>query len=441
MQSAQTTPLNKRNFVLGVANGAIYQVALACMDPGTVIAAFVVHLLAGDPRLMYWIALMNCIRSAGWLWPPPLMAGLMERTPRKLGFYRFSSATRIAAMAAVAFAVVPRATEGSMGTFIAFAVLMSLVTSFGGIGMIPFFDIVSKSMPANHLGRFFGMRQFFGGILAFAAGFAVKHILDERTGYPFPTSYAAVFQLACVAAAVSALCFSVVDEPPGVAHRRRLSLVLQMRRGPRIMRRDRNYRNLIFVRVLSGLTNLALPFIVPFAQLRLGATEAMVGLFVSILTLSATASNILWSRVSDAQGNRRLLLLTNSLALGAPFLALFARRLSAHVAVTWLGVGFTPQLVVVSLVLLLLGFAQTGRMMGETNFMLEIAPARQRPTYMGTMHAVMFPLAFAPLIGAAVIGAQQRFELGFGISILFGIGCLAATLWLKEPRAQRAEGN
>ncbi|MFQ5809083.1 MAG: hypothetical protein ACE5JM_05645, partial [Armatimonadota bacterium] len=151
MADAQTTPLIKRNFVLGVINGAIYQVGLACMDPGTVVAAFVVHLLADDPHLMYWIALLYGIRVAGWLWPPPLMAGMLERTPRKLGYYRFSGIARVAALGVITFVVVPRATEGSMATFAAFALLMMLVNSLGGIGMIPFFDIVSKSMPANHL--------------------------------------------------------------------------------------------------------------------------------------------------------------------------------------------------------------------------------------------------------------------------------------------------
>ncbi len=439
MANAQTTPLIKRNFVLGVVNGAIYQVGLACMDPGTVVAAFVVHLLKDNPHLMYWIALMSCVRVAGWLWPPPLMAGLLERTPRKLGYYRVSGAARVVALGIITFVVVPRATEGSIGTFAAFVLLMLLVNSLGGIGMIPFFDIVSKSMPANRLGRFFGARRFLGGILAFGAGFAVKHILDERTGYPFPTSYSMVFLLGWATTALSVLFFSLVDEPPGVAHRRRLSFAMQMRRGPRIMRRHRDYRSLVFVRVLSGLTNIAVPFIVPFAQLRLGASEAMVGLFVSILMLSGTVANVLWSYVGDAQGNRRLLLLTNSVGLGAPVLALVAARLSPEVVATRLGVDFSPQLVVVSLALLLLGFSQTGRMMGETNYLLEIAPERQRPTYMGMMHAILFPLAFAPLLGAAVIGAHQRFELGFAISLVFGIGCLAATLWLKEPRARTRE--
>jgi len=439
MANAQTTPLIKRNFVLGVVNGAIYQVGLACMDPGTVVAAFVVHLLRDNPHLMYWIALMSCVRVAGWLWPPPLMAGLLERTPRKLGYYRVSGAARVVALGIITFVVVPRATEGSIGTFAAFALLMLLVNSLGGIGMIPFFDIVSKSMPANRLGRFFGARRFLGGILAFGAGFAVKHILDERTGYPFPTSYSMVFLLGWATTALSVLFFSLVDEPPGVAHRRRLSFAMQMRRGPRIMRRHRDYRSLVFVRVLSGLTNIAVPFIVPFAQLRLGAGEPMVGLFVSILMISGTVSNVLWSYVGDEQGNRRLLLLTNSVGLGAPVLALVAARLSPEVVARWLGVDFTPQLLLVSLALLLLGFSQPGRMMGETNYLLEIAPERQRPTYMGMMQAILFPLAFAPLLGAAIIGAQQRFELGFAISLVFGIGCLAATLWLKEPRARTRE--
>ena len=439
MANAQTTPLIKRNFVLGVVNGAIYQVGLACMDPGTVVAAFVVHLLRDNPHLMYWIALMSCVRVAGWLWPPPLMAGLLERTPRKLGYYRVSGAARVVALGIITFVVVPRATEGSISTFAAFALLMLLVNSLGGIGMIPFFDIVSKSMPANRLGRFFGARRFLGGILAFGAGFAVKHILDERTGYPFPTSYSMVFLLGWATTALSVLFFSLVHEPPGVAHRRRLSFAMQMRRGPRIMRRHRDYRSLVFVRVLSGLTNIAVPFIVPFAQLRLGAGEPMVGLFVSILMISGTVSNVLWSYVGDEQGNRRLLLLTNSVGLGAPVLALVAARLSPEVVARWLGVDFTPQLLLVSLALLLLGFSQPGRMMGETNYLLEIAPERQRPTYMGMMQAILFPLAFAPLLGAAIIGAQQRFELGFAISLVFGIGCLAATLWLKEPRARTRE--
>ncbi len=427
-------PNYRRNFALGVANGAIVQVNMACIEPGLVVAAFIAHLLpVRDTNL--WVGLAASLMMAGWLWPPAFVAHRLEQRPHKLHVYRRAAYLRLAALAALvvlsgyALALPPKVAVGGL-VFVLFA-----HASFGGIAILPFFDIVGKSIPANRRGRFFGLRRFIGGLLAFFTGLAIKYLLDEhRGGFSFPTNYTVLFALAWLAAAIAYATFIQTREPTGQTSKHPVTLRQQFRRGPRLLRRDRNYRTLVGVRLLSALSALSLPFLFLFARARLGATDPMVGLFVSALMISSTVSNVLWAYVGDERGNRQLLLMTNSLALLMPVAALLAPRLPGTGGIALMGVRFTPQLLMMCAAFLLIGFARTGQQMGETNFLLEIAPERRRPTYMGLMQTCMLPMAFAPVLGALVIGPGGRYEFSFGLSLIAALLGIVLVYFLRDPR-------
>jgi len=67
----------------------------------------------------------------------------------------------------------------------------------GGIATIPFMDIRGKSLPSTLRGRFFGHRQFWGGIFAVGAGSLAAVVLSHKETL-FPKNLALLFLFAFV---------------------------------------------------------------------------------------------------------------------------------------------------------------------------------------------------------------------------------------------------
>jgi len=61
-------------------------------------------------------------------------------------------------------------------------------------------------------------------------------------------------------------------------------------------------------------------------------------------------------------------------------------------------------------------------MVGFMTYMLNISPSLNRPTYIGFMNTILFPVSFVPVLGGALVSLIS-YEGVFAISI--GMGLLA----------------
>ncbi|MCD6134206.1 MAG: hypothetical protein J7J25_01625 [Candidatus Omnitrophica bacterium] len=95
-------------------------------------------------------------------------------------------------------------------------------------------------------------------------------------------------------------------------------------------------------------------------------------------------SNFFWGYISDFRGNKVVLQLSAFFCLLAPLSVIAARFL-------------TPWLLLFGF--FVTGFCLTGRRIGNTNFLLDIAPVLNRPTYIGLRGTLNFPMAIFPLLG------------------------------------------
>lgn len=432
--AAVTSPaeLSRRNFVLGLINGALFIFLMAFIDTDTVITGFAWQLTGGKA---IWIGLLVSVINTGWFWPALLLSPVLATTWRLLPAYRVSVVTRLVglfAMAAVAWYV--DRFSVAMG-FALFALTFLTYTVGGGISLIPFMSIVSDTIPAQWRGRFFGARYLIGGLLAFGAGFLVKSLLSEQGAYRFPHNYAILFGLAAILAVPSLIAFCFVEECPRSVQRRRLPLMVELRRGLRILKRDRNFRRLVVTRsVATVMLGLSLPFIVPYALSQLGSPAAAVGLFMSCKVLTYAISNVFWSRVSDNRGNRRLLLLSSFMGLAAVWMLLGVRLLPEGHLLSVAGLALSWRVAFVCVIFAAFGFSNAGQEIGYTNFLLELIPERKRPTYLSVFYLVWLPLCWVPFFGALLIGNAHRFTLGFTLAALLSLLLVRFTLRLREVR-------
>jgi len=158
-------------------------------------------------------------------------------------------------------------------------------------------------------------------------------------------------------------------------------------------------------------------------------------------TISGALSNVLWSRVSARQGNRRLLLIAGALMALTPGLALLGPALSRG-----LGLGAAGLSAAIGLVFLASGAANDASNIAGMTYLLEIVPEDQRPTYMGLANTTLGLVTFLPVLGGWLVG-QLGYAGAFAIGLIFALLGFVTTQSLTEAdavlarRTQRRRGS
>jgi len=432
-------PLVRRNFTLGVINGALWMFSRALYEPETILPAFAVALMGDNP---IWVALLVSVVNAGWFWPPLVIAPALATRQRRHIYYQVSAGFRIAMLVLIWLAVKDLAGSRPALAFWTIALCYLIYTSGGGVGLVPFMSVVTDSIPANRRGQFFGLRYLFGGLLAFVAGFWVKWVLSADSGMGFPDNYALVFGVAAVVGAISLLVFCFALEPAHKVESRQFPLGKLVLRGLRRAWREPDFRRLIATRVYySAGTGLVFPFLVPFAYRYLSMTEAMVGILVAVRQLCYSLANIPWSTMSDRRGNVPVFVISGLITLGSVLLAVATALLPAVPLGTLWGLHFDLRLAVLVLAFAASGAGNAGQVVAHNSYLLEFTPERTRPVYMGTYYMVLLPLAFVPVPAALLIGTGGHYLPAFGIGALVFLLMLLLEARLNPLRGPSARGR
>lgn len=412
----------RRNFVLGVLNGALFQFSNALVSPSLVLPLFVSHLT--DSHLL--VGLIPTIRQAGWSLPQLVVSRYIQHRPQKKIYYSAAAIVRAASWGLLTMALF---TLGG-SRLLLLAVFFSLLVVFsfsGGVSGISFMDIVGKAIPVSRRGAFFGSRNFFGGILAFIGGFIVKYVLDQ-SGYPFPTNFGLLFTLAFLALSVAFFLFTQVVEPVGPVHEGEVALLQQFQRALEIVENDTRYRRFLFLRLCLMAAQMATPFYILYARDRLGITEGMVGLYLSAMTVVSAGSSLVWSDISDRRSNKLLVQIASIVGLSIPLSALFIPHLSGLFSQEKLGYLF-------GIVFVLLGSYTTGAMIGNINFLLEISPAAERPIYLGFTNTLLGMALLASAVGGLIVEVAG-FGVLFSLTLAFYALAIGLGLTLRDPREE-----
>ncbi len=418
-RSSLTPEQQERNFVLGVIDGMLFRLWMVLTDVPVVLTWFVGSLT--DSPLV--VGLLQPIHDAGWMLPQLLVAGITQRMPHKMRMYRLTvvgRATCWAVAAALPFMIGPGNPTLLLTSFLAVYGAKCLLA---GANTPAWSDIVAKSIPADRRGAFASWRDFGGGVAGIVVGVATRYVLDERRGLAFPYNFGVVFALALVPLVGAFLCFSQVkeaEEPPttgrGLVDAAAVAAVW----------RDPNFVRFLAARVALQLTWAAVPFYAVYARTRLGAPTAMVSTYLSALTASAVASTLLWGRLCDRRGNRMVMLLTSLLTI--------------VILLVPLGLGQSISYTVFTMVFVLQGIIQSATMIFRMTFVMDLAPAGQRPVYSGLANTVVGVVALA-MIGAGGVVQVWGLEALFALCLV--CACVAPFLvWgIRDPKAAKGRAR
>ncbi len=404
-----------RTFLLGVTNGVLFNLAEALIGGTTVLPIFISTLTASKVL----IGLSGTMGNAGWLMPQLVVANLIQHLKRKKPIYIWAGVVRIICIWAIALMVAFLVGSRAGLFLVLFFILYSIYTLAAGVAGIPFMDIVAKAVPSTRRGTFFGARLFFGGIASVLAGLFVRNVLATRS---FPNNYTILFLTASAVITVAIISFCLASEPETISRETRMPFRRFLLKGPFLLKNVRSYRWMLIVRIMLGVWGMALPFYIIFARERLGFEASSVGIFLSIQMVGMVLSNILWGALSNRVGNKIVIVLVSAVAVISPLVTLLSNVYPSLQGMLGFGIVF-----------FFLGFTLSGIRLGYANYMLDVSPEAERPTYLGFMNTFIAPVLLLSSVGGFVI-ERTSYEVLFITVIGAGILALAFSVQLEEPR-------
>ncbi|WP_370293627.1 MFS transporter [Deinococcus sp. KSM4-11] len=398
-----------RNEKLGILNGWGASLGDGFLNVPVVVAGFASRL--GAPNWV--IGLLPSIAAGGWMLPQLLVAARVRALPYKLPVYRSAAGARTGAY--LAMVLVAGLLADRPALCLTLFVLAMLVNSLAsGVSGLPFLEVVSKTVASDRRARFFGTRNLYGGLLAFGAGLIVRLILGSSLQFPY--DYALIFALATIAYTFGYSVLGRVDEPPDPPQEPQ-GVRGELKAIPQTLR-DPHFRAFLIVRLLLAGGSMSDPFYAANALRSLHFPPATLGIFVMALTGAAPLSNVVWQRVAERKGSRRIIRYATFFYGIAPLYAIVVGAL--HLG-TWAYLG----------VFILTSVAAQGFNLGHTNHLLNIAPPGERSRYIGTLNTLVGGALFLPVLGGLIADAAGYTPV-FVLSALF-----SAAAWWRCGKLRR----
>jgi MFS family permease len=414
-------PHLRRNFVAIAGDWICFLLAMTVVSYRSVTPAFVSRLTDFAPL----IGLVATIGEGAWLLPQLVAAHHVAGREWKKPYVIVNMLVGRPMYLLVALAIFLTGDAYPWLLLAIFFLAQTIFTVTDALGSVGWFDILSKSIPPARRGRLFSTAQIVGGSLAFGAGFAVSLILGPR-GPGFPYGYGLLFVLSVTFLFLSILFYSSLKEPPQEVRKEREPWRVYMPRLVALLRQNRQFRLINVVRMLAGLSGLALPFYVVYATDILQISDENIGLFVSAQVLGGIVSSFAMGYLNERSGSKIVTQMTIALAVSAPLLALLI-----HFYIP----PDTTVIYIYALVFFLIGATMSGYMQGYMNFVLEMAPSDERPAYVGLYNTLGGTLLVVPLLGGWLLQSTS-YPILFGAALIGPAASLALTFQLAEPRQE-----
>jgi MFS family permease len=403
-----TASLNRRNFTAGLWHGAFMTLGVSLTQPTIVISAFVADLTGST----IWVGgLMTVLTVAGAI-PQLFVARLIEPRPRKMPYLLIAIYLRVISWGILAWSIY---IFGEQDPIALAGILVGMLVIFyagGGLGNIPYTDIIGKIIPPNKRGAFYGGKGVLAGPLSVGAAFAARHILAN---VPYPNNYALLFGIAAVGLAIASIGFLVIREPIAKKTHQKPQSWPEFRQHLLVV--SRKLKPLITVQILTGFSLMVLPFYVVYAREQLGAPMDAVGWFLLAQVLGGSLSNFVWAHLVDTSGSRRMLFICAVISAIKPLFVIVLGSLS------WMAM--LP-------IFFFAGAVFNGRKVGFQSALLEVSPTAERSSYAGLNAVLTLPVAFLSLLAGLLLQYWSYTALFFIASIFIGLGAVVIRRWSLE---------
>ncbi|MFP3903273.1 MAG: MFS transporter [Armatimonadota bacterium] len=433
--SEMLVPLNKRNYWLTVINGIMAMTGGRLMDLRTVLPLLMVR-LTGRAWTVGLLETMFVIAPAI---PQLIAARWVDTLECKRPQYARYSVYRFLALAALTASVLAADFIPNIVVAILFFFFFTIRYAAQGMTTLCFRDIIAKSVPTTRRGTLW-MWRWIGGItmIFLVAVPTIRYLLGDVSPLEFPLNYGALLASGTLVMGIGWVVFSQIDEPDSRPAKHTLTWSQHFARSLRVWRRDAKFRRFVVIRMTLVGAGAIRPFFIAFGAQVWGLPDVVAAVFVTIEAISQGLGALVGGHISDRVGNRAVLLLAGSMifitAFGAVLLAQFVPEGVFEIF------GYALSYRVVALALCYTGggaFASIAST-GYTNYMLDIAPQRMRPSYMAFERVFISPVGFIPICFGWLVDAVS-YQLVFGIGAALSAVAIFFAVRLDEPRDELSE--
>lgn len=399
------------NVTVGFIDAGFFGTALGFGSFGTILPLFV----ASMTNSATLIGLVPAIHAAGWLVPQLFTASHTSRLRRyKRTVLTYSLHERIPFLGfAIVALLLPKIglQAGLVITFI-FLIWQGLG---GGFTANPWTSMISKIIPSEYRGTFFGTQAAVANLFISGAAIVAGYLLNW---YGYSVNFAICFCIAFIFLMISWFAMTFTREPMDNEK------VIEEQPTPlwhgagRILKRDKNFNWFLVVRTLSQFATMGFSFYIVYALRRFDMDAITAGFLTATLTITQTVANAGMGWMGDKVGHRAMLIFGGAAATLSSFLAWGAPSLA------W----FFP-------IFILSGFANVSIWTNSMSMTVDFSGEAERPFYIGLAQTLTAPATIiAPLLGGW-IADTRGFTLTFAFSMILSIVMMAILIFIiKEPR-------
>jgi MFS family permease len=379
----EKTDHTKANMILGVINGVFFSAAGAFIHGGVVLPLFISNL--SDSKIL--VGLFSTMEAFGWAFPQVFSGALIMGMPLVLWLYNRMSIIRLITFAFILFFTFTLGDQNHWLLLLGFGTAFTVYSLAGGVAGVPFMDIVGKTIPNNKRGTFFGLRIFFGGLVAIGAGPIVKKIIGA---YSFPINFGVMFTISYILIAAGLACFVFAREPASVSPTAKPDFKGNLLYAYNIYRGNINVRRLVLSRILQLCYLTAIPFYVLIATEKLNISVNLAATYLSFEMAGYLGINFFWAWLSNHVSNKKVMQWAAYCSLISPIIALISLYTN-------------PGYFIYGLVFFFNGASSSGSGLGFLNYLLEIGTDKDRPILVGLVHTLVAPAVFMSIVGGVII--------------------------------------
>jgi MFS family permease len=404
----------KHNLIFNLLDGSLFGMALGFASFSAVLPLFV----ASMTNSATLIGLVPAIHSTGWLLPQLFTASHVSRLRK---YKRTVLMTTIHERAPfLGFAIVALLLPFiGINTGLVLTFLLLIWQGLGGgFTANAWTSMISKIMPPESRGTFFGMQSGLANLFISMSAIGAGYLLDYLDA---PWDFASCFLLAVVFFVVSWFALAKTREPEDtekVIPEEKTHFWVDAKK---VLNRDKNFDWFLLARILSQFATMGFSFYIIYALREFNMTKIVSGYLIATLTISQTIANIGMGWIGDKVGHRMMLIL----GAVAAFLSAVLAWNAASIA--W----FYP-------IFFLTGIANVSIWTNSMSMTVDFGNEAERPIYIGLSQTLTAPATIiAPLIGGWVVDAAG-FTPTFTISAILAMGMLGILIFLvKDPRKIR----
>ncbi|MDO8466460.1 MAG: MFS transporter [Gallionella sp.] len=404
----------KHNITVNLWDGGLFGMALGFASFSTVLPLFVASMTTSA----LLIGLVPAIHSVGWQLPQLFTASHVSRLRKyKQHVLMTTIHERVPFLGFAIVALILPFIGLQAGLIITFLLLIWQGLG-GGFTANSWTSMISKIIPPESRGTFFGMQAGLANLFISGAAIGAGYLLDILAS---PWNFATCFLLASLIFALSWFALALTREPEDTEKIIPEEKTHFWDDSKKILHNDINFNWFLTTRFLSQFATMGFSFYIIYALRHFNMDAITAGFLTATLTISQTIGNIGMGWIGDRIGQRAMLI------LGA-FAALLSSVLAWNAAsITW----FYP-------IFFLAGLANVSIWTIGMAMTVNFGSESERPLYIGLSQTLTAPATIlAPILGG-LIADSAGFIPAFIISTVLSVVMISILIFLvKDPRTYK----